>query len=254
MTYLYNPASGINLRGAYVSRPTAGISGRIYVCTDVAMVFYDDGYAWRPHWGIYSGTKPPLIADLTWVNQSVASASDDKDTLLITSQKSVSDNFHMLVKSVPASDFQFTIGMVTGFSGLANPIMLLGIVLRDGIDGNKFIRWVVYFQTNQLRINIQKFNTPTSPAAAYFDGPLQPIITGDGGPLWLRADNGITTSGKISFYYSTNNNDYFLVDQENTTDFLPNGPTQLGIGVDCVGGTTNPTINVTGRFFDWREE
>lgn len=250
-----NPSGVVNLRGTYANRPAPGQEGRTYWATDVAMAFFDDGAIWRPHWGIYSGTKPPAVAALTWVNQTaLAAATDDKDTLLLTSQSSVADNFHMKVKAVPAANFRFTVGLVTGFGGISNPIAIMGTVLRDAVDGNKFIRFVVYFQTNQLRVNIQRFTNPTTPTTAYFDGPLQPIITGDGGPLWLRCDNGLTAANKITWYYSTNNNEYFQLDQRASTDFLPNGPTQLGVGCDCVGGVANPTIDVTGRYFHWLEE
>lgn len=96
--------------GTLASLPT-GAAGDLYLPTDAAYLYRKGASAWAAFGPIWQLT-PPLLADLTWVNQSTATADNARGALRITmpAQGSVTNSLRLLVKATPAPPYVLIVG------------------------------------------------------------------------------------------------------------------------------------------------
>jgi hypothetical protein len=208
------------------TRLGAGASGYVLV---------SNGASSAPSWQAVSGVSssaitpfgslapslPPAAASLTWVNQSTATATDTNGlTLLKTGTGSIDQN--MLVKTMPATPYTFTIGQVMYASG---GVAIAGIVVRDSGTG-KFVSLTAGY-SGSWGWNFSKWDSPTTFNSNYANGTAS--FPPPFAPTFLRFnDNGTNFTVSISM---DGTNFIQVGSSVSRTNFLAS-PNQIGIVTD----------------------
>ena len=105
----------IYAQGAFASRPAAGTIGRVYYAMDTAVLYYDDGTAWRD----ISSANPVTLAGIQTLSNKTLSAPVITGTIALPGTTSIG--------SVTAAEIGYLAGVTSGIqsqigsvSGVAN--------------------------------------------------------------------------------------------------------------------------------------
>lgn len=220
---------------AYASRQAAAKAGRIFLPSDGFYVERDTGAAWGS-WGPIFKCAPPVLADLTWVNQGAAKATTTNGGIHLWSPIEAAVNWRLLCKTAPATPYTFTVMFLPLLVG--GNYHAAGIIHRANGSG-KFINFAIMY-ANGWGLYIQNMNSPTS-----WNANVAIVLPQyAGGLLWLRiADNGTNRIFSISY------------DGINFMQILSQGRTtfctadEIGIGVNC----QNAAYGCGATYLSWLE-
>lgn len=225
--------------------PAAGVPGKIFLPTDNAVIFRDNGTSWKSFGPVFPLTTPPASTSLTWVNQGSCTTTDYNGGFTLVTDAAPGNNRHLLVTSAPAAPYTFTVGMFLQLWPAPNPT-IGGLVFRESSTG-KFVEFITYFSGNTLHMATFKWNNATSFSAAYDDGQVQPAIS-TSGFLFLRIqDDGLN----LHFFWSSDGVNFMeWISSRSRTDFMTSGPNQIGIVAQSQD--TNPLRVVKMNVLHWK--
>jgi hypothetical protein len=179
--------------GLVTARDAAGQAGRLYLPTE-GFVGQDNGSLWdmMP----LSRMTPPDSGDFTWVNQGSATVAASKGMMVLSTPASVSsDSLRCLVKNVPSTPYEITVGMLALSPSYvsASTIAQYGICWRESGSG-KLLTYGVGMTSYPTSFSYSQWTNPTTLSANQF----QYSIPGYG-PCWIRfADDGTYRTVKVS--------------------------------------------------------
>ncbi len=177
-------------------------------------------------WGsLYTLTAPPLVADLTWINQGGASAADTAQGLFLSAPGSGGDSLRCLVESVPGTPWTVTMAFLANF--VPQDYMSSGIVLVESGTG-KLINFGFGYDSQPL-VRVVYWDDVNSPDSIPTSVPIPP------GPLlfFRVTDDGV----HLTFSVSSDGLDFTVVYlQTNRNAFFTTGPDQVGIMADSNNG------------------
>ncbi len=257
MTWVAPPAvlapSGVVTRGTFASRPGAGTAGKIYICTDGPLSFYDDGAAWQPLGLNGSYTATPAVAGLTVIQAGGRSTtvSDSKGGLLMSMTNGTgADDFRIAKKSTPAAAHTFIVHVTpilhsADYSGC-------GVCWRASGTGHcKFFGVTLNAGTIKAIARYETASVSTASPTFTFsnDTPLtvvsQPEMTFGAG-MWLKlVDDGTTNR---TYHYSLDGQNYIQMATEGRTANIT--PDEVGVWVANVFNTGTAT-KATAFFDSW---
>jgi hypothetical protein len=160
--------------------PTASRAGVLYLPTNSGRIYRDTGAAWT-QWGpLYGSLTPPLMADMTWVNQTsgavTASGTDTSTGLLLTSAPVASDNARLLVKALPGSGaYTLTVGLL--MHSWSENFIAVGMCLYEA--GSTKVR---FFGCNSGQWRLMHQASPTGSGTFDLSSDKAPTH----GLIWLR--------------------------------------------------------------------
>lgn len=175
-------------------------------------VFTPLNFGWE---GIEDVYTRPILADYTWLNQGLGTASEVGRTLYMSAPASASVNVRGLYMSAPATPYTFTVRIEpTTFVGDAHSA---GIFFRESSSGKLAVFKMLY---NSSGLN--SFASSKYTDQATFSANYTAVAFGAPSRLkWLRiADNGysricsFSSDGKLWFdFHSVGRTDFLTADQ-----------------------------------------
>lgn len=240
MPPLFAPgASSINLRGTYAARPTAGIQGRIYFCTDSLLAFYDDGSNWQPVGPNFPLTSTPAVSGFSAINAGgrATTASDSKGGILLSAANGVSaDDYRLIKKAAPAAPYTLTVHFwpmldYRNYSGA-------GILWRQSSNGSCTFFGVIQNTGGAfLTRNETASGTGASPTFT-LSSDIVSASTNEviryGAGVWLRLEDDNTNR---KFHYSTDGQNWIQLASVLRTSFITPDEIGLWIAPTVVAGT-----------------
>ena len=195
----------------FANRPSAGTSGRIFLPSDGAVQFVDDGSEWKPYINGRLGKQPPLVSGFTQIlgNGKATTFTDQAGTILATwSNTSGGEDLRILKKSAPtpgATGYRLTIH--------ARPLLpidnssgswLFGLGFRQSSDGSvETFQWAGSPNSANrfpIRHRYTANNTGASPTFSF-----SAQVVGNNGDhwanAWLRLERD-TATGDRRYYTS----------------------------------------------------
>lgn len=222
--------SQLTTKGAYASRPSAGVDGRIYLPTDKPVICMDNGTTWD-EWETDTGSllTLPNSGSFAWENQGGASISTVNGRDVLTSPSGSVIRGRYVASSNPMT--------VTARLIAACPV---GGNSEAGLfisDGTKFVTWAAFTTFGGGAMRTAKWATNASFSATYSQRtPMEGYSTV---PNWLRVtDNGTN----FLFYLSQNGIDWVLFDTRARLDYLTTGPTRVGWYISNQSGASGNFI------------
>lgn len=199
----------MNLRGAFASRPAAGVAGRKYHCTDTPFWYYDDGSTWRKYFGSYPIVTPD-DSGYTWDNQSNTVRDVSKDMVTLSLPLTTLTGISVRYVAAPSTPYTITAAFLVNQCPLALIQTWLGFRASDG----KMAGILAEHTSGLATINTWKMTSSTVFSAAY-QGPnaISPV----GGLLFFRIEDDATN---FKFYISSDGVNFSLYDSRTRTDFL----------------------------------
>ena len=232
--------------GAYGSLPASGTStGEVYQCTDVPYRFVWDGSQWQAFYYVWNVDLPPT-SDWSWANQDGAVVDDGTYGFLtlIQSTSKTFDQMQCRVRSAPSTPW--TLDVLLTVEHLPRGTLDGGLCLKDSASGRLIKVQFTYVSAN-YRIYISKMNDETSYNSYYRRWGATVEWSGLRMPVWFR----ITDDGtNLNFYDSPDKQAWSLkYGPVSRTNFLTNGPDQIGYFVNA----TSPTSGWQGTttIFSW---
>jgi hypothetical protein len=185
--------------GLYSSLPAAGNKGVIYRCTDIPVLFRDNGIIWDGFGPIYN-LNPPNFNTFTWVNQGSASFTNQ---FLKAPGGQSGDSCRILKIASPATPYSVTVA----FSPLliieeGSKYPLCGLCFRESSSG-KLMVFAYQWRKDSSAVNafkgiyytIEYWSAPTSFSSTQFQQPIS-VLTN---PLWFKlTDDGSNRKYLIS--------------------------------------------------------
>lgn len=229
------PAGAGASSGLFSARPAAGLAGQLYRPTDVGSNkdYVDSGSAFRAWAPNIPLTKPPVVADFTWVNQGTATAVDEQDSIYLTYPAGAPTNNRMLVKAAPATPYVITATFLSNI--LAASQSSFGLVHRQSSDG-KFTYMDIFATAAALTLAVANYTNPTTfsaqPAAiSYF--PFGPLF-------FLRMQD--TGTNRIYSYSYDYGRTWTVVYTVARTTFET--PDQVGFGADSSNASAGGALTL----------
>lgn len=239
----YHAGAGECLRISARSTDTFTISNRAYIdpASKGAIAFTDTSKRYRVELNINNdnlsdlsgllapsgGLVKPILTDLTWVNQSTATATQTNRGIYMEDPKLTGDHFRILKKSQTGT-YIFTVGFNQQIIGGSGVGLKTGIILRQSSDGK-----LIFFglDSGNTTLKVYKFNSPGSISGEY----AQQFIQASYYTLWLRFV--ISASTRVASVAIDGEN-FLQVHTTTLTDFLT--PDEIGLAVNSnassVGG------------------
>jgi hypothetical protein len=130
---------------------------------------------------------PPSVSELTWINQSTATAVDSSNGIYLKQPSTATQYLACLMKAAPVTPWKFIAGLL-GFNW-ARDYTAFGICISDGVDAasSKLRHFGLQYQS-PLTINVANWNN----SHTYSDTPIAESISKFATDvLWLSfADDG----------------------------------------------------------------
>lgn len=220
-------------QSAFGSRPAAGTSGNLHFPTDGYSIARDDGANWDPYGPLFALTTPPAVSGWTWVNQGGATATDDRDGILLTCPAGTGNNFRALVRSAPGTPYTVTAAFLMAFPAVN--FNSAGLIFRQSSDG----KMATLSIANAVKdFALIKMNSATSYSGANYSGGFTQAPT-MGPLLWFRiADNG---TNRICSW-SPDGRNWVQIHSVGRTDFLT--ADQVGFYGEAVNASYGPIVNL----------
>ena len=194
---------------------------------------------------------PPSVADLIWVNQGGATATDSPGGGfdLVSPPNENGPNQHCKVQATPATPYIWTVGMlIEPGNTLTN--FYLSALFRESATG-KLI--TMAFSAGAL-VNNKHPDPMSGPDAAYSTIPWQAGSSAMFAPVWLRfVDDGTS----LSWYFSNSGRNFTGIEIDAGTglvvthpkaDYFTVGPNQVGVSVNSIESGGAP---VAMHVFSW---
>jgi hypothetical protein len=221
------------LTGAYADRPSAGVAGRLYLPSDGFSLQRDTGSAWAPWGPVFPLTAPPAAADLAWVNQGTATATDQAGAVVLNAPTNGAANLRVLKTAAPAAPYTVTALLLLWLYPNSNA--QAGLCFRQSSDGK--VAAVALLGNGALEV--QKWTNATTFSALYTS------FTGGAGyglvvrPVWLRiADDNTNRVISSSHDGST----WTTLHSVGRTDFLTADEVGFFANADTAGGPAIATL------------
>jgi hypothetical protein len=181
-------AAGAAALDVYANRPASGVTGAMFIPTNSIYIEGYTGSSWASLGPVFR-LIPPVIGDLTWVNQGGASTSITNGGVMMHVPLNAGDSLRQLVKSSPASG-------AYGVEIIQYPCWTpgtsywsSGLVLRDS-STSKIVAWSITEGQNYV---MQHWANETSWAAAPGSFSIGTWKSFFGyGPHWMRIYNDLT--------------------------------------------------------------
>lgn len=192
------------------------------------------GSAVAPTSGL-AASAPPTVGSLTWINQGSATASNPNGNLLLTAPANATDSIRMLVKSLPATPYTFTIGYVID-SWTLPATLNTGICIRDSSSG-RLIQWgTVATSGVAYGIYVQYWNSATSWSSAPKSSSMNGTLGLSSVFFYRITDDGTNLTFSFSISGQTFTTFYGPVSR---TAWL-SSPNQIGIMADSANNQAVP--------------
>lgn len=222
--------------GVDASRPTTGITGRLYLPTDAEVVYRDSGTAWAPFGPVHSFTAPSDTG-FSWINQGSATLTATNAALALAGPAGTGDNLRLRVKTAPAAPYTITAAIV-GVAALSNGSY--GLCFRQSSDGK--LHCLLYGGSAVGPYSI-KFTSPTAFSATYTNNAMTTFPMRMP-PLFFRiADDN--TNRVVSF--SNDGIQFYAYHSIGRTDFLT--ADEVGFFVNARDANVAPSA----RILSWKE-
>jgi hypothetical protein len=227
-----NLFSSINGVGPYASLPSSGsIVGQMYECTDSLFSYTWTGTAWQAFFRGFPCT-PPVTASFSWQNQSTAVLVNTRGGEIIQSAigGASAHNVNGRYTSYPAAPFTRTLGMRTKSYGTTLLNGNAGLYISDG---TKVVIFTLYYGS---KLGLQSGPTLTNIST----NVVSPTAIHPSDEIFLRFDDGVTSAGKRTYYYSYDNYVFYQFYQEVNTTTLT--ATSIGYYADAYESGTYVNI------------
>jgi hypothetical protein len=228
------------LTGVSSAIPAAasGNANQLYLPTDGPILQRSNGSVWSPYGPVFPLTTPPLVASWSWVNQGSATAVDSAAGLYMQCDLVNSDNWRMLVKTVPTAPYTIT----AAFTGImcGNKDSRISLIARDSGTG-KFVAWGINYDSfnNEFKVALTTFNSATSGNANVFFQRLMTVFP----ILFLRMTDDNTNR---IYYISIDGVNWIQVYSESRTTWMT--ANQVGWGLNPGGSSGFP---VAATLLSW---
>ncbi len=222
-----------NLQGTFAAKPAPGLKGRMYSCTDINMLLFDNGSAWVPIGPTLSILTLPLSGSLTqWLNQGGAVADFSTGVLEFTiNGAGVGVNsIHALLMDAPTPPYslfvQLSCNLPIAPSGALNAEC--GIVMSDGTAG---LLWGPSWRlASGPSLEYQAFSDPNTVSDGPFTNTPAPW---SGGFPWIYVQD--TGSLRVIGYGNPDGNRFTPIFSEGRTVGFT--ASKIGIGFNPCGPT-----------------
>jgi hypothetical protein len=242
------------LRGTFGTRPAAGTSGRLYLCTDGPLSFFDDGVVWRPYHGSMPLSQIPPVASVTAI-QAGGRATTMVDLggaiFMDGTNAGNAEDYRILKLAAPATPYVHTVHFIPTMSSLN--YCGSGICFRNSTNGNCVFFGPIYNSAisggvTMIIRNDGASNNGASPTfgitSDLFVFPERLMLMFGNG-LWLRqADDGTNLTWSWSL------DGFRFAQLFSTTRVSVSIPNEIGIWVaPSVNG--NPSLQSQALFTSW---
>jgi hypothetical protein len=152
---------------SYSALPSAGRAGRVAFTSDDRVMLFSDGSNWLPY-GPFTRFYPPVLSDLTWVNQGASRTATQLGTVfnINSTLPNGSSNRGGLVKTALTPPFKLTICYTINKRVMAESFFSGGIMEYESSSG-KFITWE-QGTFNFINIGVHTWNNGTSFAGTIY--------------------------------------------------------------------------------------
>ncbi len=214
--------------------------------TDVPKILRSDGSAWRGFGPAFPLNRPPDPAGMTWVNQGTSTASLVRETVYMKIPATASDQFRLLVKSIPSSPYTVTMLCTPYFGG--DDFVRAGMCIRESSSG-KFTHFG--YETNNIKpdsfmvamdwTNPTTFSSNVTGGTAVTDRRLRIYAPN----VFFRIRDNNTD---LFFEYSADYETWHLLGTRGRTTFLT--ADQIGFSMEGFNGSNPNAMTV----WSWLEE
>lgn len=213
----------ILLKGAYASRPAAGVDGRIYLPTDGYYKSRDNGTSWDL-WGPDFPLTEVDDSTFSWINQLSATTTTTNGGVHLLVPATGTEGVHARVKSLPVAPYTITMAFLP--MQVFIDFSSVGLCLRQSGSG-ALVTWAVvsnsFFQAagTQTRRGIYgtKWSSATVAVADYADSPVGVFATDwQCGPVMYLQINDDNTN--LHYRISNDGVNFFTVLTTTSTDFV----------------------------------
>jgi hypothetical protein len=211
--------------GLLANRPTAGTPKRVYIARDGRGIDVDDGSVWNTLTGL-AYSKPPVLANFSWVNQGTATATQTNHGIDFFMPNSGSDQLRYLAKAPSTTPIDVTISFQSLLS--LNNFNAAGMFLFN--SGGALV--MSYMQEFNNTVTYKRWNSVTS-----FNSEPNGAVRGIsfGAQMYLRYQEDLTTR---YFKVSIDNNNWLTLHSESNTTFLTVDRIAIGMQMNSAGGNT----------------
>lgn len=202
-----SPVASLPLRGVYANLPAAGVNGRVYYCTDIDLVLFDNGTTWeRVQYGSVGGAFVD-VPTTGWTQFGLGTGHTlvaDRDGRLLSSVSHNSGDALRGEHRAVSGNFTLRAYLEKNLNGQGPSNTNTGILLSDG---TKFIHfgpalfWVAGSNFNwRSSVRCWLWNTATATASSLFE-VSDATGTGFYTNCWWQIREDATTR-----YYETSSN------------------------------------------------
>lgn len=225
---LFQLLADMTLKGAFSSRPAAGVQGRKYHCTDCPFWYYDNGTTWDKYFGSYPIVTPDNTG-FSWDDQGSATLTTTKDMLTI----GVDGISSFRYKTAPSTPYTVEGGFLMNCNGLHILDCYLGF--RNSVSG-KIHTTGLRLNSGDVVLTSWKWTTSTVFASSYetanYDYPMGSLL------LFKIEDDGVNRN----MYVSMDGVNFTLFHSIGRTDFLTADQVVWGAGSDTASTTMSVSL------------
>ena len=223
------------LRGTFAARPATGSAGRLYLCTDGPISFFDDGAAWQPLDVHSMFTSTPAVATFAQylAGGRATTISDSKGGILMAMNNPANnDDYRIITKAAPGIAYSVTVHLrpalfTSNFNGA-------GLVWRQSSTGAISV-FGPFAYTNTLAFLARRETASGTGASPIYTlaADIAPIASSnnllfaDG--IWLRLTDDLSTTRSWSF--SVDGQQFVQLGSVARTSGMT--PDEIGLWIGC---------------------
>jgi hypothetical protein len=228
-------------RGTFASRPAAGVTSRIYLCSDCPYISYDDGAAWNTYCMGMPVTEPPAVGSFSWINQGAATVTQlgSSGPITLTSITGNANSLNQQIVAAPATPYTITAAFAINLKPNGSNFPSGGIHFSDGTSKSSILQ----VQTPNLGAAgwyVTYWSSNTVAASNGYAGTG--IVTGN--LMWAR----VKDDGTNRIYYTSMDGQTF---NQVFTEVRTNNFTATNVGF-CVNASTDPSL-VELTLYSWKQ-
>ena len=207
-----------NLRGTFSAMPSAGVAGRIYRCTDVPFMYYDDGTNWNKYFGTYNLAQVPTTG---WTGDAMTNFTfTTNNDMLNFIQPTGTGVFGAEYQTAPATPWSVRTAILDNPCPQSECQSIVGFRSATG----QYVAWSMHNDSGIMNMAIGEWNTTTSFNSTVY-GPIGFYTFGG---LWFFKFQDDGTN--LNFYNSQDGINFTLLYSQTRTHFLTGGPTGAALG------------------------